>query len=313
MAALIVFGGGYWLLVRNIAFKKQLLSIVNGGNQAITGTGLVLVLVLLLHGLLVNTSHAYFLFAFAMLALVNWLDDLFEIHSGWRLITQFLALSFLVMEFGLISSYWSPFFLVVAVGVVNAYNFMDGINGISGIYALAVLAPLPFAYAFDTENMGRLLLIFLFLILFILFNFRRSAKAILGDTGSIALGFLVLFYSLQCFKNYDIYLLMSFSMLFLLDTGYTLLERTYRRKNVFQSHREHLYQMLVHRRGWDPRWVAMGYGVIQLGINITLLLLKSSRSQLLFSIAIGAILSGVYWYWKTSIKGATQVDRVRSI
>lgn len=298
---MLAIGFVYYFISKKLAAVNTNLAVRNGKGFAITGMGLALVLGILVYGLLTDTDHRYFLFAFSMLAIVNWLDDLYDIHSGWRLIAQFLSVSFLVMEFDLISSYWSPFFLVIAVGVVNAYNFMDGINGMSGVYGLALFIPLTLILPFQTADVGLILLVMAFLVVFLVFNFRRSATVILGDVGSVTLGFLVLFYSLQCFKNYDIYLLMSFSMLFLLDTGLTLFERMLKFENVFQSHKGHLYQLLVHRKGWDQRWVALGYGLVQLSINISLIQLESRRSQLLISLIVGVSLTLLYIFWKKSI------------
>ena len=306
---MLVAGFAYFFLSKRFSGTSTKLSQKNGNGLAITGAGGILVLTILLYAFLGDTTHTYFLFAFSMLAVVNWLDDLYEVHSGWRLITQFLSVSFLVMEFGLVSSYWSPFFLVVAVGVINAYNFMDGINGLSGVYGLAVLLPLALILPVNEMDTGQITLVLLFLILFLVFNFRSSAKVILGDVGSVSLGFLVLFYSVKCFKDYDIYLLVSFSMLFLLDSGITLVERTLKRENVFQSHKSHLYQLLVRKKGYDQRWVALGYGVLQLVINLILIELPGRREQVIFSLLTATVLFIGYFFWKKSILQRSAVVR----
>ena len=84
--------------------------------------------------------------------------------------------------------------LVVCVGIINAYNFMDGINGITGAYSLAVLLPLIYLNAgLDFIDADFLYVVGLSLLVFGFFNFRRKAKCFAGDVGSISIAFILLF------------------------------------------------------------------------------------------------------------------------
>jgi len=84
--------------------------------------------------------------------------------------------------------------LIVCVGIINAYNFMDGINGITGGYSLSVL--LPLIYLNTTDNFisqDYLYVVGMSLLVFCFFNFRKKAKCFAGDVGSISIAFILPF------------------------------------------------------------------------------------------------------------------------
>ena len=168
------------------------------------------------------------------------------------------------------------------LGFVNAFNFMDGMNGKAGVfsqvgflYFLIILASCyigilaypqwtlatikgyiyfiddPAADAAISGQYVNLLMILIgSLIGFLFFNFRRQAKIFLGDGGSHFLGFMIAILSLYFSKSLfgpGLSLLVFGILLlpFIYDVSFTLLKRLGERKTVWEAHREHLYQRLM--------------------------------------------------------------------
>ena len=141
--------------------------------------------------------------------------------------------------------YNSPLYLIaigiLVIGVINAYNFMDGINGITGLYSLAVIVPL-----FLTEANEKLQSLELFsiiaLLIFNFYNTRKKARCFAGDAGSITLAILIVFLLIMRIKETDQFEYIGLLLVYGIDAVYTIVQRLYQRENIFKPHRKHLYQ-----------------------------------------------------------------------
>ena len=82
---------------------------------------------------------------------------------------------------------------IVFIGIVNAYNFMDGINGITGLYSIAVLASLQYVNLTYGSFVHPDLIWYPMLasVVFLFFNFRKRARCFAGDVGSVAIAFWI--------------------------------------------------------------------------------------------------------------------------
>ena len=129
---------------------------------------------------------------------VSFWDDVHSLPDSLRLVVQFVAMLMVFQEIGLLhwDMWWIiPIALIVCVGATNIYNFMDGINGITGGYSLAMLIPLLLLnrkYGFTDESL--LVVIGLSLLVFCLFNYRTKAKCFAGDVGSIGIALILTFF-----------------------------------------------------------------------------------------------------------------------
>jgi UDP-N-acetylmuramyl pentapeptide phosphotransferase/UDP-N-acetylglucosamine-1-phosphate transferase len=90
---------------------------------------------------------------------------------------------------------WIVIALIVCTGIINAYNFMDGINGITGGYSLVILAALAYI---NKEVVTFVEADFIYTVIcsvlvFCFFNFRKRAKCFAGDVGSVSIAFILLF------------------------------------------------------------------------------------------------------------------------
>ena len=195
--------------------------------------------------------------------------------------------------------YWIIGGFVLFIGTINAVNFMDGINGITGGYSLVTLLTLCYintnVVLFTDEKL--LVIAVISVLVFNFFNFRIKAKCFAGDVGSVSIAFIMLFFLLQLIiKTNDLnYLLLL--LIYGLDSTTTIVFRIIRKENITEAHRSHLYQFLVNEKKASHLTVAALYMVVQGIINIILiwLLPASAISFVLTMIASTVIFIFIRW------------------
>ena len=219
-----------------------------------------------------------------VLAFVGFLDDLGEIRSfKIKLAAQFLAACFLLYFDMIIHQLYLPFFgnfelgwwaypvpLIWVVGLINAFNFMDGLDGMAGGSAVIVagfFGLVTFLQGFFSIAAFCLVLLVTNLG-FLVFNFPK-AKIFMGDVGSQFLGLIfaaisILGGELHQFKSF-LYIMPFLFFHFIFDVTFSILRRIFFKENIFQAHRSHLYQ-LVNQMGWSHGKVSLlyyGMGFVQ--------------------------------------------------
>src|SRR5690606_9595651 len=141
-------------------------------------------------------QYPWFFLGLTLMTVVSFSDDVMTLSNKIRLLVHFISVLLMAYELQIFTFPW--YYLVIAfiiiVGVLNAYNFMDGINGITACYSLAV-GTLLLMENFRLNFIDTDLLIFslLSLLVFAFFNFRTRAKCFAGDVGSVAIAFVLLF------------------------------------------------------------------------------------------------------------------------
>jgi len=159
-----------------------------------------------------------------------------------------MAMAFMFYQWGLLATPWYYFViaLVICTGILNAYNFMDGINGITGGYSLVVIGALCYINSVQLNfvDSGFIYTLIIALLVFNFFNFRKKARCFAGDIGAMSAAFIIVFLlGLLIFKTGD------FSYIVLLavygvDTVLTIIHRLMMlHENIFEAHRKHLYQL----------------------------------------------------------------------
>ena len=130
-------------------------------------------------------QYPWFLAAVTLVAGISFIDDIRSLPDSIRLVVQFVAMFLMFYQFGILNwqSWWMILLaLIVCVGISNAYNFMDGINGITGGYSIAVLLPLIYLnHKISFIDANFLWVTLLSLLVFCFFNFRKRAKCFAGD------------------------------------------------------------------------------------------------------------------------------------
>ncbi|MEA4918569.1 glycosyltransferase family 4 protein [Proteiniphilum sp.] len=234
------------------------------------GGGIIYWVTALLYALL-NPSETgwWFLGGITLMASVSLWDDINGLGQKIRLLYHLVAMTcafYLANIFG-IYPWWAILIgYVVFIGIVNAYNFMDGINGITGLYTLAVLLPMIYVNNYKLAFTENDFLIFPLLasIVFLFFNFRKRAKCFAGDVGSVSVAFWVVTLLLLLIIKTQNLIWIGFLMVYGVDAVCTIVHRIYLKQNIMEAHRLHFYQILANERKMDHREISLMYFLAQL-------------------------------------------------
>ncbi len=273
-------------LVKNYAIKKSLVAQVNersshsvptphGGGVAIAITWFV-GLGYLYFTDAINERLFYALLVGAIIAIVSFFDDLYELSPKVRLITQALVaglgLYFLgglrEIDFGLFSItnqfFTNSFAFLLIVWFVNLYNFLDGINGYAGSEALFLSLA-----GFVLFGGGHFLVLAVAVLGFLYWNFG-NAKIFMGDVGSTLLGYTVAVFTLYYanVESANLWVWIILFGVFWFDATITLLRRKLNGEKLSQAHKKHAYQRLS-QSGWSHSRVV----VFLILVNVLLFLL----------------------------------------
>lgn len=237
-------------------------------GQTPTGAGLLWPI-----AFLATTPYAPTLWAALIgLTLISAWDDATRLPVAPRLLAHLAAASLLLWSLGLP---WSPLGLLAGTllltGWLNAYNFMDGINGMAALYGLVLLGTLWLAATRAGGATSSLLQPLSAtagaVLAFAYFNVRRHARCFAGDTGAFSLAFILAWAFFSLWQTPRPWYLLACPALYAVDTNLTLLLRLRRGANVFEGHREHLYERFAYSLGISHLRVALGYAGLQLTIN----------------------------------------------
>ncbi|PHR73274.1 MAG: hypothetical protein COA67_03685 [Lutibacter sp.] len=251
-------------------------------------------------------EYKYFLIASLLISIISFIDDFKTLSPIIRIVSQFIAVTLIFYSLNIFSEV-TPFKITImiisyifSIGFINIYNFMDGINGMTFLNALLTFVTLTAInyYIIEFTDSDLLVVLIIATLVFGYFNFRKEAKCFAGDVGSITIGFTVFYFLLKYFlitHNFTILLLIS---VYLLDGGWTIIQRFFNKENIFKAHKKHLYQTLVNERKFSHLKVSTYYFMAQLIINIFALslLYYKVENTLLITIATLIVLSGIYFF-----------------
>ena len=238
------------------------------------GGGIIFVLGLWIWAAFFGFHNIWFLIAVTLVAGVSFIDDIHSLPDSVRLVAQFAAMALMFYQLDML--HWNMWWIIliamiVCVGASNIINFMDGINGITGAYALASLLPLFLLnreIGFTDESL--ILVVALADIVFCFFNFRPKGKAkcFAGDVGSIGVAYILLFLigSLILATGDVTYLI--FLLVYGVDGCLTIVHRILLHENLGEAHRKHAYQLMANELGIGHVKVASFYALLQLAISL---------------------------------------------
>lgn len=243
-----------------------------------------------------GVTYPWFLIGLTLVGVVSFIDDVHSLPDSVRLIVQFGAMFLMFYQFGILN--WNDWWivciaLIVCVGITNAYNFMDGINGITGAYSLAVMLPLIYL----NESVGFIAMPFLVVItlsilVFLFFNFRKKAKCFAGDVGSISMAFIVVFaLGLLMLQTRD-FSFIVFLAVYGVDAVLTIVHRIMLHENLGEAHRKHAYQLMANELKQSHLKVSAGYMIVQLAVSAGLIFIPINHYLYLGLVII--LLSGAY-------------------
>lgn len=217
-------------------------------------------------------QYPWLLVAVTLSAVVSFVDDIHSLPDSVRLVVQFVAMSLLLLQLDMWRwpLWWAvPIALIVCVGATNIYNFMDGINGITGGYSLAVLLPLFLANRqnhFIDESL--LIVMALSVLVFCFFNFRTKAKCFAGDVGSVSIAFILLFCIGKLLMQTGDVTWLLFLIVYGVDGCMTIVHRIMLHEALGQAHRKHAYQLMANELHMPHVLVSIIYALLQLIISL---------------------------------------------
>ena len=247
----------------------------------IRGGGIIFPASLLFWFILSNFQNVYFISGLFLISTVSFLDDIFTLNSGIRSVIQSLAIILLLYTSPL-SLHWYYYFLIFIVikGTINAYNFMDGINGITGAYSfVALISVLYINNSIEFTDTNLIVCPLLAISVFNFFNFRKKAKCFAGDVGSVSIAFIIIYLLTQLILKTNNFLYASILLVYGLDTVTTIIFRVIRKEKITEAHRSHFYQFLANQKKWKHLQVSTLYCIAQLTVNIVLLVPLINRHQ----------------------------------
>jgi UDP-N-acetylmuramyl pentapeptide phosphotransferase/UDP-N-acetylglucosamine-1-phosphate transferase len=211
--------------------------------------------------------------AITLAGAIGFIDDIYKLHQIPRIIAHLIALILIIFS---LNEFEFNIFILILIGIVftgwvNAFNFMDGINGITGFYGLTALISFFFIPELSVYSETILTVIFS-IIVFGYYNFRAKAKTFAGDVGSISLAFILGYFMLYLMKETGKLEYILFFAVYGMDAVFTIIFRLIRGENIFTPHRTHLYQYLANELNYSHLAVSFIYSSIQFMINFLLLI-----------------------------------------
>ena len=257
--------------------------VLRGGGIIFTLSMIVWAIMSLVNGEWL-TVHGYlpFLIGLILIAGVSFWDDVKSLPDSVRLVAQFIAMALMFWSMGIM--HWNMWWiviiaLIVCVGATNVINFMDGINGITAGYSLAVLVPLALVNGSGCMVQGSgagfiessyLIVAIIGVLVFCIFNFRPKGKAkcFAGDVGSIGIAFILLFAIGKLIVQTGDLSYLILLMIYGVDGCLTICHRIMLHENLGEAHRKHAYQLMANELKIDHVKVSLLYMTMQLVVSL---------------------------------------------
>jgi len=307
------------LIYFRIADKYDIIDQPNGRSShtrvTLLGGGIIFwfaaVLSVPLH---ISAETIWFFVGITLISGVSFIDDLVSLGAKRRLAVHFIAIScaFIATEVFSLYPWWAIVIsYIVFIGIINVYNFMDGINGITSLYTISVLLSLQYVNLFMHPFVLPDLIWYPLIacIILLIFNFREHAKCFPGDVGSITIAFwIVSLFLLLTLKTSNL-VWFGFLMVYGVDGVGTIVHRIYLGENISLPHRIHLFQLLSNERGIAQRKVSVFYFILQLIVSALIILLYPIVGWWVFIGTLLVLLIAYGWKFKLMQKHGLRIKR----
>ncbi len=245
-------------------------------SATISGGGIAFLFGGWLYAAFFGLHYGWFLAGMTLLGVVSFADDIRAQSVIFRITVQLAALLMMSAQLGIMAPenlWFIPIVLTICMGITNAYNFMDGINGITCGYSLAILAPMIYL----NHRLGFIDMPFLFVtatsvLVFCFFNFRKKARCFAGDVGSLTIAYILIFALGRLIIHTGDYAYLVFICVYGVDSFLTICHRIMLHENLSVAHRKHAYQLMANELKIPHLRIALLYSLLQLGISTGMLL-----------------------------------------
>lgn len=271
-------------------------------HVVLRGGGIIFTIGLWIWSVFFGFQYPWLLAAVTLVAGVSFIDDIHSLPDSVRLVAQFIAMGMMFWQLDMIHPelWWAVILaMIVCVGATNIYNFMDGINGITAGYSLAVLIPLLLLNmkgVFVEESL--IIVTTLSVLVFSYFNFRpkNKAKCFAGDVGSVGIALILLFLiGCKIMQTGDITWL-AFLLVYGIDGCCTIIHRIMLHENLGEAHRKHAYQIMANELKMGHVTVSLIYMFMQLSISFVMVYLipDTVLSHWIYLIVMAVVLVCAY-------------------
>lgn len=282
----------------NIIDKPNLRS----SHKSITlrGGGIIFLFAIWIYAVFFGFQYVWFVVGATLIAAISFADDVASVPNRFRLVVHFAAMLMMFYQLGFLA--WGQWYivliaLIVCTYIINAYNFMDGINGITGGYSLAVLVPLAVAnLKIAAVDQNLIYVLMMGVLVFCFFNFRKNAKCFAGDVGAVTIAFAIVFLIFSFIEKTQNVLWIMLLVVYGVDSVLTILHRLLLKENIFRAHRKHAYQLMANELKIPHVAVSGFYMAVQMIISFGYLYLPINKW--LYSIAVILVLCIAYVMFK---------------
>ena len=302
------------LMVELVYFKvADKYNIIDKPNErsshksiVLRGGGIIFTIGLWIWSIVLGFQYPWLLAGVTLAAGISFVDDIHSLPDSLRLVVQFTAMFLVFQEIGLLhwDMWWIiPIALIAAVGGTNIFNFMDGVNGITAGYSLAMLIPITMAnrsMAFVEESY--MIVTIIGVLVFSLFNFRPrgKAKCFAGDVGSIGMALILVFCVGRLMLVTGDISYIVFYLVYGVDGCLTICHRIMLHENLGQAHRKHAYQLMANELKMSHVTVSLIYMVLQLAISLGFIYLipNTIAAHWIYLVTAGLVLAIAYVLFK---------------
>mgnify|MGYP001518106943 FL=1 len=241
-------------------------------------------------------EYPWFMLALTLITFISFVDDIRSTSQGLRLVFHFTAMALMFYQWGLfsLSWWWIIIALIICTGIINAYNFMDGINGITGGYSLVILGALAYINSEITTFVEPALIntVLCAVLVFCFFNFRKKAKCFAGDVGSVSIAFILLFLIGKLIIKTEDFSWIILLSVYGVDSVLTIIHRLMLHENIGLPHRKHMYQLMAN----ELKIPHVGVSLIYMGAQALVILgyYCFVRYGYWYLLGIIVLLSGIY-------------------
>lgn len=277
-----------------------------------TGGGVILVLaglafVLFNYGSL-TPNWLWMLGGGLLLATISFIDDIHPLPPLPRLLIQIVVMgaAFNVLCY---SGAMHVYILAIACGVgcINAFNFIDGINGMLTFYGMVVMGTIIYMLHLGQPHLVQsmhpyaALATMTMLALAVVAVFNATGRVFAGDVGSTVIGYIVAFLLISLMIATKDASLVVLIVVILCDAGMTCLHRLFYGVNILTPHRMHIYQVLCNQCGYSHLSVSISYALLQLAINLGYMTIPAT-AKWTYVIVVSAILASTYFILRRRLR-----------
>ena len=272
----------YYIIVLVLLFLAELFyfyiadkyNIIDKPNErsshtriTLRGGGVIFYFGVLAYFLTNHFEYPWFMLALTLITLISFIDDIRSTSQALRLVFHFSAMGLMFYQWGLFALPWWTILvaLIICTGIINAYNFMDGINGITSGYSLIILVALAYINREIVSFVEQELIVTVLcsVLVFNFFNFRKHAKCFAGDVGSVSIAFIVLFLIGKLIIKTEDFSWIVLLVVYGVDSVLTIIHRLMLHENIGLPHRKHLYQIMANELKVPHVVVSSVYMIVQ--------------------------------------------------